>query len=321
MKPWSKFGAVLALLCAVAANAQSYPQRPVRLIVPFAPGGGTDLVGRVLAQKLAAAFGQQFVVDNRPGAGGRIGTELVAKAPPDGHTLLLATSSVMVTAPALYAKLPFDMPKSFAPVSLLATTAYALVAHPAVPARDAKELVALARARSGGLTYASSGTGGPAHLAGALFASLTRVAMTHVPYKGSAPGTLAVMAGETDVMFSNILPALPAVKSGRLRVLGVSGAARSALLPGVATIAEQGVAGFSVEQYYALLAPAGLSSDLVSRLAAEAAKAMDNDDMRAKLAADGSEVRILGAAALEKLLLTEIDRWTRVIRAAGIPPE
>ncbi|MGE5525441.1 MAG: Bug family tripartite tricarboxylate transporter substrate binding protein, partial [Rhodospirillaceae bacterium] len=230
----------LAILPA-SAIAQTYPARPVRLIVPFAPGGGSDLVGRMLAQKLSVALGQQVVVDNRGGAGGRIGTELAAKSPADGYTLLLATSSVMVTAPALYSRLPFDMPKSFSPISLLATTAYALVVHPSVPARTVRELVALAKARSGGLTYASSGTGGPAHLAGALLGSLTHAPLTHVPYKGSGPGTLAVMGGETDFMFSNILPALPALKSGRLRVLGVTSTTRSGILPQVPTIAESGV--------------------------------------------------------------------------------
>jgi tripartite-type tricarboxylate transporter receptor subunit TctC len=312
--------AVLAA-AAVSAFAQAYPAKPVRLVVPFAPGGGSDLVGRVLAQKLTAAIGQQFIVDNRAGAGGRIGTEMVAKAPPDGYTLLLATSSVMVTAPALYKHLPFDMPKSFAPTSLLATTAYALVVHPSVPVRSVRDLVALAKSRRGGLTYASSGTGGPAHLAGELLASLTAAPLTHVPYKGSGPGTLAVMGGETDMMFSNILPALPAIRNDRLHVLGVTSSHRSTILPDVPTIVEAGVPGFEVEQLYALLAPAGTPGEVVSRLSAEAARAMQSDDVKTKLLADGSEVRVSGPAALEKLLTAEIDKWTKVIRAAGIKEE
>ena len=241
-------------------------------------------------------------------------------APPDGYTLLLATSSVMVTAPALYRHLPFDMPKSFAPISLLATTAYALVVHPSVPARSVRELVALAQSRPGGLTYASSGTGGPAHLAGELFASMTHAPLTHVPYKGSGPGTLAVVAGETDLMFSNILPALPAVKSGRLRVLGVTSAKRSTLLPGVPTLAEA-VPGFEVEQLYALLAPAGTPPEIVNRLGAAAAQAMQASEVKNKLLTDGSEVRMAGPAELEKLIAAEIAKWTTVIRAAGIREE
>jgi tripartite-type tricarboxylate transporter receptor subunit TctC len=312
--------AVLAV-AAVSAYAQAYPAKPVRLVVPFAPGGGSDLVGRVLAQKLTAAIGQQFIVDNRAGAGGRIGTEMVAKSPPDGYTLLLATSSVMVTAPALYKHLPFDMPKSFAPISLLATTAYALVVHPSVPVRNVRDLVALAKSRRGGLTYASSGTGGPAHLAGELLASVTRAPLTHVPYKGSGPGTLAVMSGETDMMFSNILPALPAIKNQRLRVLGVTSAHRSSILPDVPTLVEAGVPGFEVEQLYALLAPAGTPAEIVNRLSGAAAKVMQSDDVKTKLLADGSEVRVSGPAALEKLLIAEIDKWTKVIRAAGIKEE
>jgi tripartite-type tricarboxylate transporter receptor subunit TctC len=311
----------LLALVSVSVAAEVYPSRPVRLIVPFAPGGGSDLVGRVLAQKFTAATGQQFVVDNRAGAGGRIGTEMVAKAPADGYTLLLATSSVMVTAPALYKHLPFDMPKSFAPTSLLATTAYALVVHPSVPARNVRDLVALAKSRAGGLTYASSGTGGPAHLAGELLASVTGAPLTHVPYKGSGPGTLAVMGGETDMMFSNILPALPAIKNHRLRVLGVTSSHRSSILPDVPTLIEAGVPGFEVEQLYALLAPAGTPADIVNRLSGDAAKAMQSEEVKTKLLADGSDVRVSGPAALDALLRSEIVKWTRVIRAAGIKQE
>jgi tripartite-type tricarboxylate transporter receptor subunit TctC len=192
--------------------------------------------------------------------------------------------------------------------------------HPSVPARTVRELVALAKSRPGGLTYASSGTGGPAHLSGALFASMTHTPLTHVPYKGSGPGTLAVMAGEVDIMFSNILPALPAAKSGRLRVLGVTSERRSTILPDVPTLAEA-VHGFEVEQWYALLAPAGTPPEIANRLSAESAKAMQSADVKAKLLADGSEVRIAGGAALEKLLTAEIAKWTEVIRAAGIKEE
>jgi tripartite-type tricarboxylate transporter receptor subunit TctC len=303
--------------CAIA---QPYPAKPIRMVVPFAPGGGSDLVGRVLAQKLGAALGQQVIVENRAGAGGRIGTEVVAKAPPDGYTLLFATSSVMVTAPALYSKLPFDMPRDFAPVSLAGITAYLLVAHPSVPARSVKDLISLAKERPGKMTYASSGAGGHSHLAGELLCATARISMIHVPYKGSSPGTLSVVAGETDAMFSNLLPALPAVKSGRLRALGVTSRERSSILPDVPLLASV-LPGFVVEQLYALLAPAGTPRAIVTTLNAEVARAMQAADTREKLLADGSEVAVSTPEQLEKRIVAEIAQWAKIIRAAGIKAE
>ena len=310
---------VLALACG--AQAQTYPAKPVRLVLPFAPGGGTDLVGRMLAQKLAAPLGQQVIVDNRAGAGGRIGTELVAKSPPDGYTLLMATSSVMGTAPALYKKLPFDMPKDFAPISQVAYTAYVLVMHPSVPVATVKGLIALAKSRPGQLTYASSGAGGPAHLSGELFSSMAGVKMIHVAYKGSAPGTLSVISGETDLMFSNTLPVLPQVKSGRLRALAVTTPERSAFLPGVPTVAESGLRGFEVQQIYGVLAPAGTPRDIVGRLNQEIAKVMQSEDTRGRLSADGSEVKTGTPEELEKAIVAEIAKWRKVIQQAGIKEE
>ncbi|HET7157367.1 MAG TPA: tripartite tricarboxylate transporter substrate binding protein, partial [Burkholderiales bacterium] len=257
---------VLLLIASIQiVAAQTYPTKPIRMIVPFTPGGGSDIVGRVLAQKLSAALGQQVVVENRPGAGGRIGTEVVARAAPDGHTLLFATSSVMVTAPALYAKLGFQMPGDFAPISLVATTAYVLVVHPSVPVRSVRDFIALAKRTPGKLTYASSGSGGPAHLAGELFTALAGLKMIHVPYKGSAPGVTSVLAGETDAMFSNLLPALPAIKAGRLRPLGVTSARPSTILTDVPAL-NATLPGFEVEQLYGLLGPANMPRDIVRRL-------------------------------------------------------
>jgi tripartite-type tricarboxylate transporter receptor subunit TctC len=314
---------LLALLCCgiSGAHGQTYPARTVRLVVPFAPGGGSDLVGRLLAQKLAPLLGQQVIVDNRAGAGGRIGTELVAKAAPDGYTLLFATSSVMATAPALYPKLPFEMPKDFSPVSLVAYTAYVLVVHPSVPAKSVKGLIALAKSQPDRLTYASSGAGGPAHLSGELFSSMAAVKMIHVPYKGSSPGTLAVVAGETDLMFSNTLPALPPVKSGRLRPLGVTTLQRSPLMPGVPTVAESGLPGFEVQQLYGVLAPAGTPREIVRRLNQEVAKVMQTEDTRSRLLADGSEAMVSTPEEFEKAITAEIGKWTKVIRQAGIKEE
>jgi len=313
----------LAVACCAAAGAQaqSYPAKPIRLILPFPPGGGTDVVGRLLAQKLGQALGQQVIVDNRAGAGGRIGTDLVAKSLPDGYTLLLATSSVMGTGPALYQKLPFDMPKDFAPISLVAYTAYVLVVHPSVPAKSVKDLVMLAKSKPGRLTYASSGAGGAAHLSGELFSAMAGVKMIHVAYKGSSPGMFSVVSGETDLMFSNALPALPQVKNGRLRALGATTPQRSALLPDVPTIAESGLRGFEVQQNYGVLAPAGTPREIVSRLNQEVGKAMRTEDAKSRLLADGSEAKISTPEELERMITVEIAKWSKVIKQAGIKEE
>jgi tripartite-type tricarboxylate transporter receptor subunit TctC len=316
-------GLLLALACCASTDAlaQAYPAKPVRLVLPFPPGGGTDVVGRLLAQKLGQALGQQLIVDNRAGAGGRIGTDLVAKSPPDGYTLLLATSSVMGTGPALYKKLPFDMPKDFAPVSLVAYTAYVLVTHPSVPAKSVKELVALAKSKPGRLTYASSGAGGAAHLSGELFSSMAGVKMIHVAYKGSSPGMFSVVSGETDLMFNNALPALPQVRNGRLRALGVTTPQRSAVLPEVPTIAESGLKGFKVQQNYGVLAPAGTPREIVTRLNQEIGKVMRTEDAKSKLLADGSEAKVSTPEGLEKMIVAEIAKWSKVIKQAGIKEE
>jgi tripartite-type tricarboxylate transporter receptor subunit TctC len=313
----------LALACCAVsgAQAQAYPSKPVRLVLPFAPGGGTDVVGRLLAQKLSPALGQQVIVENRAGAGGRIGTDLVAKSPPDGYTLLLGTSSVMGTSPALYQKLPYDMPKDFAPISQVAFTAYVLVMHPSVPVKSVKGLIALAKSRAGRLTYASSGAGGASHLAGELIGSMAGVKMVHVAYKGSAPGMFSVVAGETDFMFTNTLPALPQVKNGRLRALGVTTPQRSALLPDVPTVSESGLPGFEVQQNYGVLAPAGTPREIVNRLNQEIAKAMGTDDAKSRLLADGSEAKVGSPEELEKAITAEIAKWKKVIQQAGIKEE
>ena len=308
------------LLAAAHASSQTYPSKPVRIIVPFTPGGGTDVIGRVLAQKLSAALGQQFIVDNRPGAAGRIGGELVAKAPPDGYTLLFAGSSVMVTAPALYTKLGYEVPKDFAPISFVASTAYVLVVHPSVPVRSVRDFIALAKRSPGKLTYASSGTGGPAHLSGELFTILAGVKMVHVPYKGSSPGATSVIAGETDAMFSNLVPALPMIRSSRLRALGITSARGSSILPDVPPMAAS-LPGFDVEQLYGLVAPAGTPRDIVRRLNSETAKAVQSADMKAKLVADGSEPLLSTPEEFEKRLVAEIAKWSKVIKTAGIKEE
>ena len=313
--------AVCGMLLACTAGgvqAQPYPSKVIRLVIASAPGGGSDLVGRTLAGKLGPSLGQQVVVDNRAGAGGRIGAEVVAKAAPDGYTLLVGTSSLMVIAPAMYAKLPYDTQRDFAPVSLLGSAAYVLVVHPSVPVKSVKDLLALARARPDMLTYASAGSGASSHLAGELFKMMAGVKIVHVPYRASPLATLAVVAGESALMFSNIVPAVPAIRGGRLRPLGITSAKRSSMLTEVPTIEESGLPGYEVVQLYALLAPAGTPRDIVRRLGEEAGKAMQSADARERMRADGSEVAVSTPEELEKLIATELRKWAKVIKQAGI---
>ncbi len=304
------------LACAAGAHAQSYPTKVVRLVVASAPGGGSDLVGRTLAAKLGAQFGQQFVVENRAGAGGRLGAEIVAKAAPDGHTALIGTSSLMVVAPALYPKLPYDIQKDFAPVSLLGSAAYVLVVHPSVPTRSVKELIAVARARPGKLTYASAGNGSSSHLAGELFRLTAGLDMVHVPYRASPLATLSVISGESDQMFSNILPAVPAIRGGRLRPLGISSRNRSSVLPEVPTIAESGMPGYEVVQRYGMLVPAGTPRDIVRRLNEETVKAMQSSEAAERLRSEGSEVFVSTPEEFEKWIAAELQKWAKVAKAA-----
>jgi tripartite-type tricarboxylate transporter receptor subunit TctC len=314
-------GAVTAALPPETAWSQAYPAKPVRIVVPFAPGGGADLVGRIVAQKLTEGLKQQVIVDNRAGAAGRVGCEHVARSAPDGYTLLLATTSVMITAPALYGKLPYDVARDFAPITKAAMASYVLVVHPSVPVKAVKELIALARRKPGVLNYSSSGPGGPAHLSAELFQSMAGVKMVHVPYKGSAPGTLAAMAGETDLMFSNILPAVPAIQSGRLRPVAITSAKRSGILPDVPTVMESGLPAFRVETLYAVLAPAGTPREIVGRLNTLLVASLQSADTRKRLQADGSEVVTSSPEELAKEIQEETAQWTRVIRDAGIKPE
>jgi tripartite-type tricarboxylate transporter receptor subunit TctC len=311
-------GAVLIALNTGSGHAQSYPVKPVRMVVPFPPGGGTDVVSRLVAQQLTQGLTQQVVIDNRAGAAGRIGAEYVAHAAPDGYTLLMATTTVIITAPALFPKLPYDALKDFAPVAPVASGTYVLVVHPSVPARSVKELIALARSRPGQLNFASSGPGDTNHLSGELFQIQADIRMTHVPYKGAAPGTLSVVMGETDLMFSNIVPAIPPVKSGQLRALGITSLKRSPMLPGVATIAESGLPGFEVQTLYAILAPAETPYAIVQRLNAEIIKALRVPQVKQRLEADGSQVIVSAPEELGKLMVSEIAKWTKVIRHAGI---
>lgn len=314
----------LAILgwCSLQAGAQTaYPNKPIRVVVPFAAGGGNDTLGRLVAQRLTEAFKQQAYVDNRGGAAGRVGAEHVAKSPADGYTLMIGGSSVMITAPALYKSLAYDMQKDFAPITLVGSNAYVLLVHPSVPASSVKEFIALCRARPGALNYASSGPGGPAHLAGELFQSLAGVRILHVPYKGSAPALLGVIGGETDLTFNNIQPSAPVIQSGRLRAIAVTSLQRSPILPAIPTFAEAGLPGFEVAIFYGVLAPAATPADIIARLNDVLVKGLNTADTRKRLGADGTEPLTSTPDEFARLIRSETEKWAKLIKAAGIRPE
>lgn len=322
--PLKTIGYVASLLvgahAASAANAADYPDRPVRMIVPYAPGAGQDITGRLLAQRLTDAWGQQVVVDNRPGAGSNIGSEIGARAPADGYTLLLANEAMAINA-TLTRKLPFDPLKDLAAVSLIVINPRIFVVNPGVPAKDIKELIAFARTKPGGVSYGSSGVGTGPHLAAALLASMAKVEMTHVPYKGVAPAMTDLLSGQLQLIVSTILSAMPHIQSGKMRGLAVTTAKRSAALPNVPTVAESGVPGYEATAWSLLMVPAQTPRALVTRIHATTAKAVDNADVRKRYAAEGGEAIGSTPEAASKYLTAEIQRWAKVIKEAGVRSE
>ncbi len=314
-------GALVAItLIGVAqfSEAQIYPSKPIRLIVPNAPGGGTDTVARAIADKVGPALGQQIIVDNRGGAGGAIAAEMVARSPKDGYTLLLGSAATLITGPALITNRRYDPVKDFAPVSLAGTTAYMLVTHPSLPAVSVREFINLARASEGRITFSSTGQGSPAHLGAELFQAMAKVKMIHVPFKGGAPAMLSLLQGETFVMFSNFLTALPQAREKRVRALGVTSLKRSTLAPDILTIDESGLKGFEVEQFYSVVAPAGTPGEIVNRLNREIAQRFAVPDVRQRLAHEGIELRTSTPAELGKLNAEQFEKWLKVIQQAGI---
>ena len=306
------------LLCySVSATAQGYPARPIRLVVPFPPGGGTDTMARVIGPKLGEQLGQQIVAENRGGAGANIGAEIAAKSPPDGYTLMLATITNAIGA-SLYTKLNYDLVRDFAPITQLATTPHILVVHPSVPVKSVKEYIAFARARPGELTYSSSGSGSAAHLAGELFNSLTGVKTVHVPYKGGGPSMIALVGGEVSVCFATMPSAINYVKAGRLRGIAVTTAQRSPSTPDLPTIAESGVAGYEAGSWYGLSAPAGTPREIISRLNAETLKVMVLPDVKERLFNAGFEVVVSTPEQFAEFTRTEILKWGKLVRAAGL---
>ena len=313
-----------AMLCAISvvnaehpAAAQSYPQKPVRLVVGVPPGGTTDIVARLVGQKIAEQLGQQVVIDNRGGAGGNIGAELVAKAPPDGYTLFLATIGTMTINPNLYKKMPFDTLRDFAAISQLTSMPQLLVVHPSVPVKTVKELIFYAKSRPGQLNFASGGSGTAIHLAGELFKTMANVDMVHIAYKGSAPAMTDLLGGQVSLMFDQILTALPHVQSAKLRALGVTTEKRSAAAPHVPTISEAALPGYAVTTWHGLLAPAGTPREIVNRLSAETAKALQSAEIRERFAAQGVEPVSSTPEQFAAMMKSELDKWRKVIAASG----
>ena len=318
--PLARLFRVLLLALAVAApavHAQDYPKAPVRMVVPFAPGGSSDTVARMVAQKLTAALGQNFVVDNRAGAGGNLGAELVAKSKADGYTLLFAAGSFAVNV-SLFEKLPYDPLKDFDPVIQVCTVNGILVVHPAVKATTVQELIALARAQPGAINYGSAGNGTTPHLAGEMFKTAAQVDITHVPYKGSGPALLDLMGGQTQVMFANIPGTLQQVKAGKLRVLAVTNDKRSSALPDVPTISEAALPGYRAATWFGVLAPAGTPRDIVAKLNVEFAKALSAPELVEHLRSEGADVVAGSPEQFRTFLKSEVDRWGPIVRAAGI---
>ena len=311
-----RFSLWLTLFAATGACAQNYPTKPVRLVAATAPGGSVDIVARLVGQKLTEAWGQQFVIENRAGGAGNIGTEFVARAAPDGYTLQLGASA-MFAVKAHLVKLPFDTVRDFAPIIHLANQYNVLTVHPSVPVRNVREFIAFARARPGKLTYGSSGIGSSHHLSTALFMMMTGVDMVHVAYKGGAPAMLDLIGGHIDVMIETTPSALPYVKSGKVKALGVTSMQRSGMLPNVPTISEAGLPGFEFRSWMALFAPAGTPKDIIGKLNAEVQKALGRD-LRVRMEELGLEVAGGSPEDLETLMRTDSVKYAKLVKAANI---
>jgi tripartite-type tricarboxylate transporter receptor subunit TctC len=306
-----------ALFVAGSTLAQTYPARPIRLVVPYPAGGPTDFVGRLVGQKLSALVGQQVVVDNRPGAGTIIGSELIARAAPDGYSLLFGTGGGTFLAPLILPKVPYDPLKDFAPVAMLVQSPQVLVVHPSVPANNVRELVALARAKPGSLNFASVGTGTSPHLGGELLQALSGTKIVHVPYKGTAPAMTDLISGQVHLMFSSMPTVLAHVKAGRLRLIGTGGTKRSAVIPDTPVIAET-VPGFELVTWYGVFAPARTPAAVVKRLNDEIGKVLTDSDVREKLEAQGLEPTVMSPEELKRYTEQDVSRWAKLIKSAGI---
>ena len=309
----------MAGLAAGVANAQTFPSKTVRVLVGFSAGGGVDLMARIVSPRLAELMGQQFVVDNRPGANGMIAAELTAKSPPDGHTLLLAPGNYAFAQAMGQSSL--DMTSAFTAVAQLVDSPLLVVVHPSLPVKNLAALVSLGRSRPGQLTYGSGGAGGAGHLATELFKSLARVDFLHVPYKGVGPALNDLVAGHVSTCFCTLPPTLPHAKSGRLRALAVTTAKRTAAAPEIPTVAEAGVAGYEMSQWYGVIAPAGTPAAVLDRLSAEINRAITTPDVRAKVLATGADPVVSSPAAFSAFFKAEVAKWTRIVKTAGVKAE
>jgi tripartite-type tricarboxylate transporter receptor subunit TctC len=314
---------LLVLVCVSAGEARaqtSYPSRPVRIVVPSPPAGGTDIIARVLAQYFSTAMGQQFFVENRPGAGNMIGIESVARAAPDGYTLLFVPSTLALNS-VMYKKVSYDPVRDFAPITLAAAANNVLVINPTIPAKSLVEFITLAKEKPGQLTYGTPGIGTSPHMSMELLKSLAGIDLQHVPYRGTAPAMTDVISGQISAMFSNALTAKPQIESNAIRALGVSGRKRSLALPDIPPIAEAGVPTYEATQWYGLVAPAGTPPEIIARLHAEATKALETQEMKDKLAGDGAEPVGTTPAEFAAHIKGELEKWTGVARAAHIDPQ
>ncbi len=309
--------AALLLTVMGQACAQNYPLKTVRLIVPFPPGGSTETLARMLSVKLAEMWGQQIIIDNRPGAGGIIGTELGAKAAPDGYTLLMGSGAPLTIVPGFPAKLPYDSLKDFAPIINAAAVPNVVALHPSVPARNIKELVALARARPDQLTFASNGSGSPGHLAGELLKSMTNTRITHVPYKGSAPATMALASGETSMTFTTTTAVLPHAKAGRIKIIAVTTLQRVPQFPEYPTVAESGLAGYEAISWFGLVAPAAISPELVKKIHADALQVLNTSDMKSRIAGLGATPIGNTPEQFRAQIRDDLAKWARIIKQSG----
>jgi tripartite-type tricarboxylate transporter receptor subunit TctC len=315
---------VVALMLASTAPGAaelSYPTKAVRIIAAQSAGGITDLLARTFAQKFNEAWKQPVVVENRAGAGGAIGTEAAAKAPPDGYTLLLSSAGPIVINQSLYPKLGYDPIKELLPITFIATSPLVLVTHPSVPAKSVKELITLAKARAGSLTYGSGGSGSPPHLTAEMFKTATRTDMIHVPFKGSAPSVIAVVAGQIDLSFSTVVLTLPQINAGRLRPLAVTSPARSKVLPQLPTMMEAGVIGFESQQWFGLFGQAALPKEIVAKVHAEATRIVQLPEMRERIANDGGEPGTLSQEQFAAFIRADAARWAKVVKESGAKAE
>jgi tripartite-type tricarboxylate transporter receptor subunit TctC len=307
----------LALCAFTATAAEPYPSQPIKWVVPFPPGGAMDAMARTLGERLSVSMKQAVIIENRPGAGGAIGSGMVAKAPPDGHTMLIVSIGHAVN-PSIYPKLPYDATRDFEPVSLVGVVPNLLVAHPSVKANNVKELIALAKAQPGKLSYASAGNGTTVHLAAELFNSMAGVDIMHVPYKGSAPAVTDLMGGQVDIMFDSLSSARPYVESGKLKALAVTTSTRSSVFPTVPTVAESGLPGYELSGWYAVFVPAKTPKPIVERLNAELVKALKEPNVRARFALIGAEPVGSSPQELANTLKTETARWAKIVRERNI---